>query len=278
MRPTETPTPGYWVHDLDPIAFRFPEGWPIHGVHWYGLSYAFAFLLAGWMMARWRRAGHTPLRDGLDDSTLMTALMVGVVVGGRLGHVLLYAREAFFADPTLLLRVWEGGMAFHGGLVGATLGALWFARSRHRSFLAVGDLVCALAPAGLLLGRLANFINAELIGRPTELAWAVIFPLPGGWWSPPSHPSQLYQAALEGLLLGLWMLRRYPQRLPTGQISAEFLMLYAIVRSLGELARLPEDGFILGFTAGQFWSLPMLLVGAGLWVYARRNPDQPSDR
>lgn len=278
MRPTETPSPGYWVHDLDPIAFRFPEGWPIQGVHWYGLSYAFAFLLAGWMMARWRRAGHTPLRDGLDDSTLMTALMVGVVVGGRLGHVLLYAREAFFADPSLLLRVWEGGMAFHGGLVGATLGALWFARSRSCSFLAVGDLVCALAPAGLLLGRLANFINAELIGRPTELAWAVVFPLPGGWWSPPSHPSQLYQAGLEGLLLGLWMFRRYPQRLPVGQLSAEFLMLYAVFRSLGELARLPEDGFILGFTAGQFWSLPMLLVGAGLWVYARRHPDLSSDR
>lgn len=278
MRPTETPTPGFWVHDLDPVAFRFPDGWPLHGIHWYGLAYAAAFLIGGLLMARWRRAGHAPLRDAADDSALMTALMAGVVLGGRLGHVALYARDEFFADPAMVLRVWQGGMAFHGGLVGAALGALWFARSRRVPFLAVGDLVCALAPAGLLLGRLANFVNAELIGRPTDAPWAVVFPLPGGLWSPPCHPSQLYEAALEGAVLLAWVLVRYPRRLPAGRLAGEFLLGYAAFRSLAEVFRLPEDGYILGLTAGQFWCLPMALVGAGLLLRARAAADQPSSR
>lgn len=278
MRPTETPTPGFWVHDLDPVAFRFPEGWPLHGIHWYGLAYAVAFLLGAWMMARWRRAGLAPLRDAADDSALMTALMAGVVLGGRLGHVLLYARDEFLADPAMILRVWQGGMAFHGGLVGAALGALWFARSRRVPFLRVGDLVCALAPAGLLLGRLANFVNAELIGRPTDLPWAVVFPLPGGLWSPPCHPSQLYEAALEGALLLAWVLVRYPRRLPDGRLSGEFLLLYAAARFLCEFVRLPEDGHILGLTAGQFWCLPMAAAGLFLILRAARAAGQPSSR
>ena len=278
MRPTETPTPGFRVHDLDPVALRFPEGWPIHGIHWYGLAYAAAFLLAGLMMARWRRAGLAPLRDASDDSALLSALMVGVVLGGRVGHVALYARDEFLADPAMILRVWQGGMAFHGGLAGATLGALWFARSRGVPFLAVGDLVCALAPAGLLLGRLANFVNAELIGRPSDVPWAVVFPLPGGLWSPPCHPSQLYEAGLEGALILAWMALRYPLRLPPGRLSGEFLLLYAAARSLAEAFRLPEDGYILGLTAGQFWCLPMALAGVGLLLRARASADQPSSR
>lgn len=169
----------FWVHDLDPVAFRFPEGWPLGGVHWYGMAYAAGFLLAAWLFGRWRRAGVAPLRDGADESALMTALMVGVVGGGRLGHVLLYAREAFAADPLMVFRVWQGGMASHGGFLGVTLACLWFARTRRTSFLAVGDLVCAATPAGILFGRLANFVNAELVGRPTGVPWAVIFPREG---------------------------------------------------------------------------------------------------
>lgn len=278
MLPTETPTPGYWVHDLDPVALRFPAGWPLHGIHWYGLAYAVGFLLAGWMMARWRRAGAAPLRDAADDSALMTALMVGVVAGGRVGHVLLYARDAFATDPAMIFRVWQGGMSFHGGLAGAALGALWFARSRRRAFLEVGDLVCALAPAGLLLGRLANFVNAELIGRPTDLPWAVVFPLPGGLWSPPSHPSQLYEAALEGALLLAWVVRRYPLRRAPGRLAGEFLLLYAAARILCEFVRLPEDGFVAGLTAGQFWTLPVAAAGAWLLLRTRGGSDQPSAR
>jgi len=276
MRPTETPAPGFWVHDLDPVAFRFPEGWPLHGIHWYGLAYAGAFLLGAWLMARWRRLGLSPLRDAADDSALMTALMVGVVLGGRLGHVLLYARSQFLADPSMVLRVWEGGMAFHGGLAGAALGLAWFARARALSVLAVGDLVCACAAPGLLLGRLANFVNAELVGRPTDLPWAVVFPWPGGRFTPPVHPSQLYEAFLEGAVLAAWMALRYPRRLPPGRLAGEFLLGYALARFLCEFVRLPEDGFILGLTAGQFWSLPVAAGGLFLILRARAVSRQPS--
>jgi phosphatidylglycerol:prolipoprotein diacylglycerol transferase len=258
----------YWVHDLDPVAVRFPEGWPLRGVHWYGLAYATGFLIAAALLARWRRRALAPVRDAADESALITAIMLGVVVGGRLGHVFLYARDEFLADPAMVFRVWQGGMASHGGFVGVLLAGVWFARTRRVPFLAVGDLLCALAPAGLLFGRLANFVNAELVGRATDVPWAVIFPREG---SAPRHPSQLYEAFGEGLVPLLWMLWRYPRRLPPGQAAGEFLILYAVARFVGEAFRLPEDGFILGLTAGQFWTLPLALGGLFLVWRARRG-------
>jgi phosphatidylglycerol:prolipoprotein diacylglycerol transferase len=150
--------------------------------------------------------------------------------------------------------------------VGVLLAAAWYARTRRVPFLAVGDLVCALAPAGILFGRLANFVNAELVGRATTVPWAVIFPREG---QEPRHPSQLYEAVGEGLLPLLWMLWRYPRRLPPGQVAGEFLLLYAVARFIGEWFRLPEDGYILGLTAGQFWTLPMAIGGLYLIRRAR---------
>ena len=260
----------YWVHDLDPLALRFPDGWPLRGVHWYGLAYAAGFLVAGWLLSRWRRQGLAPLRNPLDESTLLTAVMVGVLAGGRLGHVALYAREEFLADPMMAFRVWQGGMASHGGFLGVLLAGLWFARSRGVSFLAVGDLLCALAPAGLLFGRLANFINAELVGRVTDVPWAVVFPHEG---PQPRHPSQLYEAGAEGLVLLLWVLWRYPRRLPPGRLAGEFLLGYAVARVATECFRSPEDGHILGLTAGQFWTLPLAFAGLFLVLRSRRSPE-----
>lgn len=256
----------YWVHDLDPVAFRFPEGWPLHGVHWYGLSYAAGFLVAALLLAHWRRRALAPVRDAVDESALITAIMVGVVLGGRLGHVLLYARAEFLADPLMLFRVWQGGMASHGGFLGVLLAGAWFARTRRVPFLAVGDLVCALAPAGILFGRLANFVNAELVGRTSTVPWAVIFPREG---PEPRHPSQLYEAIGEGFLPLLWMWWRYPKRLPPGQVAGEFLLLYAVARFVSEWFRSPDDGYILGMTAGQFWTLPLALGGLYLILRAR---------
>ncbi len=256
----------YWVHDLDPVALRFPEGWPLRGVHWYGLAYATGFLVAAVLLARWRRRGLAPVRDAVDESALITAIMLGVVLGGRLGHVVLYARAEFLADPAMVFRVWQGGMASHGGFLGVLLAGLWFSRTRGVPFLAVGDLLCALAPAGLLFGRLANFVNAELVGRATTVQWAVVFPREG---AEPRHPSQLYEALGEGLVPLLWMLWRYPKRLPPGQVAGEFLLLYSVARFTCESFRLPEDGHILGLTAGQFWTLPLALAGLGLVLRAR---------
>lgn len=260
----------YWVHDLDPVALRFPEGWPLRGVHWYGLAYAAGFLVAGFLLSRWRRRGLTPLKDSLDESTLITAIMVGVILGGRLGHVLLYARAEFAADPTMVFRVWQGGMASHGGFLGVVLAGLWFARSRRIPFLALADLLAALAPAGLLFGRLANFVNAELVGRVTDVPWAVVFPHEG---QEPRHPSQLYEAFGEGLLPLLWVLWRYPRRLPPGRLAGEFLLFYSAARILTECFRTPEDGYILGLTAGQFWTLPLAATGLFLVLRTRRSPE-----
>jgi phosphatidylglycerol:prolipoprotein diacylglycerol transferase len=259
-------TLAYWVHDLDPVALRFPAGWPLHGVHWYGLSYAVGFLVAALFLAFWRRRGLAPVRDAVDESALITAIMVGVVLGGRLGHVLLYARPEFVADPLMVFRVWQGGMASHGGFLGVLLAGVWFARTRRVPFLAVGDLICALAPAGILFGRLANFVNAELVGRTTTVPWAVIFPREG---PEPRHPSQLYEAVGEGFLPLLWMWWRYPKRLPPGQVAGEFLLLYSLARFVSEWFRLPEDGYILGMTAGQFWTLPLAIGGLVLVLRAR---------
>jgi len=260
----------YWTHDLDPVAFRFPESWGLRGVHWYGLAYAAGFLVAAWLLGRWRRAGLTPLRSALDESALITAVMVGVIAGGRCGHVFLYAPAEFAPDPMVLFRVWEGGMASHGGFLGVLLAGAWFARRAQDDLFAVGDLLCALAPAGLLFGRLANFINGELVGDPSSLPWAVIFPREG---AEPRHPSQLYEAFAEGLLPLLWVLRRYPLRLPPGRLAGEFLLLYSVGRIICEAFRSPEDGYVLGLTAGQFWTLPLAAFGAYLVYRARRRTE-----
>ncbi len=258
----------YWTHNLDPVAIHFPEGWFLRGIHWYGLAYAAGFLVAAFLLSHWRRKGIAPVASVADESSLITAVMVGVVLGGRLGHVLLYAREEFLADPAMLFRVWQGGMASHGGFLGVILAAIWFSQTRKVSFLKVGDLLCAMAPAGILFGRLANFVNGELVGRPAQVAWAVIFPHDG---PEPRHPSQLYEALGEGLLPLLWVLWRYPKKLSPGRLAGEFLLIYSAARFTSEFFRLPEDGFILGLTAGQFWTLPLAMLGLGLILLSRRD-------
>ena len=258
----------YWVHNLDPVAIRFPEGWFLRGIHWYGLAYAAGFLVAAFLLSFWRRRGLAPVASAADESSLITAIMIGVVLGGRLGHVMLYAQDEFAADPMMLFRVWQGGMASHGGFLGVILAAVWFSQTRKVSFLKVGDLLCAMAPAGILFGRLANFVNGELVGRPSSVAWAVIFPREG---SEPRHPSQLYEAVGEGLLPLLWVFWRYPKKLPPGQIAGEFLLIYSAARFISEIFRLPEDGFILGLTAGQFWTLPLAVLGVSLILISRRT-------
>jgi phosphatidylglycerol:prolipoprotein diacylglycerol transferase len=257
---------GYWVHHLDPVAIHFPEGWFLKGVHWYGMAYATGFLIAALLLHRWRLKQLTPLQSAQDESNLITAIMLGVVLGGRLGHVLLYSRQEFFEDPLMVFRVWQGGMASHGGFLGIILVAAWFAKTRRVSFLAVGDLLCAMAPAGIFFGRIANFINGELVGRPSSVAWAVIFPREGDI---PRHPSQLYEALGEGLIPFLWVYWRYPKKLPAGRVAGEFLLIYSLARIITEIFRSPEDGMIAGLTAGQFWTLPLLILGLALIFISR---------
>jgi phosphatidylglycerol:prolipoprotein diacylglycerol transferase len=261
----------YWVHDLSP--FLGPH-WGNFGIRYYGLGYLLGFLSAAWLLVLYARAGRSLLPPE-KISDLMLALVIGVMLGGRLGSFLLYHPDQLLHDPLSFFRVWEGGMASHGGMLGVALALAWFSRAEKIRFLHLADLVTSVAPPGLLLVRIANFINGELWGKPATVAWAVIFPA-----SPaplvPRHPSQLYEAGLEGALLLLFMQWRFwrsddVQRHP-GRLSGEFLFAYALVRAIGEVFREPDAdvSLILGLSRGTFYSL--FLVAAGLVLILRKSP------
>lgn len=249
---------------IDPVAFSLG---PIQ-VHWYGLSYLVGIGLA-WWLAR-RRADRLGLsKEQVGDLTFYAA--VGVILGGRLGYALFYHFDRVLADPLWLLRLWEGGMAFHGGFLGVVVALLLFARKHRLPWLQLADFVAPLTPIGLALGRLGNFINGELWGRVSDQPWALVFPQAG---PDPRHPSQLYQFALEGVLLFLllWLFSRHPR--PTGSVAGLFLVGYGSLRFLVEFTREPDAhlGLLLGgLSMGQLLSLPMLAAGLGLLVWSYRS-------
>lgn len=261
-----------WTHHWDPFLIRFSENF---GIRYYGLAYVLGFVVAAWLFARYWRAGRSQL-PALQISDFMLAIILGVMIGGRLGSFVLYHPDQLWSDPLSLFRVWEGGMASHGGMIGVTIAVWWFARSRHLPFLHLADLIVSAAPAGLLFGRLANFVNGELWGKPTTVAWAVVFANTGGG-NLPRHPSQLYEAALEGALLLACMQWRFwrsdiVQRTP-GRLSGEFLLGYAVVRAIGEHFREPDEGvsLILGLSRGTFYSLFLVIAGIVLILWSRRH-------
>jgi phosphatidylglycerol:prolipoprotein diacylglycerol transferase len=213
----------------------------------------------------------------------MTAAVLGVLVGGRLGSYFLYdGWRQFTADPFWLIRVWDPGMASHGGMIGVAVALAWFTRSQKIPFLHLGDIITSAAPPGLLVVRLGNFINGELWGRVSNVPWAVKFPrsMPGTPISliPPRHPSQLYEAGLEGALLLIFMQWRFWHsdivRQQPGRLSGEFLIAYAVARILGESFREPDASLILGLSRGTFYST--LMAAIGLWLCLRRKKPLPS--
>jgi phosphatidylglycerol---prolipoprotein diacylglyceryl transferase len=257
------------VHpQFDPIALAIG---PV-AVRWYGLMYLVGFALV-WGVGRYRiarRPGGVWSAKDLDDALFYG--IVGTILGGRLGYVLFYKPAEYFAEPWRILSVWEGGMSFHGGLVGVILAMALFARSRRQDWLAVTDFIAPLVPLGIAAGRLGNFINAELWGRPGSVPWAMVFPNVDGV---PRHPSQLYEFALEGVLLFafLWWFSARPR--PRGAVSGAFLAGYGLMRFLVEYTREP-DRFLgllsLGFSMGQWLSLPMVVAGAAILIWACRSP------
>lgn len=261
----------YWVHDLSPFLIEFGGGF---GLRYYGLAYLLGFLAAGWLLQRYARAGRSLLpREQIVD--FMMAIVIGVLVGGRLGYFLFYETELVRQNPLALLRVWEGGMASHGGFIGVAVAVAWFAHTRRIPFWHVGDLIASTAAAGLLFGRVANFINGELWGKLATVPWAVIFENTGGG-PDPRHPSQLYQAALEGaLLLAFMQWRFWRSRVVLerpGRLAGEFLLGYAGLRIIGEVFREPDAGvtLLLGLSRGTFYSI--FLAAAGLWLIFRPSP------
>ena len=257
-----------WVHTPHPFLVRFGENF---GIRYYGLAYLLGFVAAGWLLHRYHRAGRSPF--GLNSiSDLMTYLIAGVLVGGRLGYFLFYQPGTLVGDPLVLFRVWEGGMASHGGFLGVILAVMIFARRHQVPFFHVSDLVVSTAPLGLGFGRVANFLNGELWGKATDAPWAVVFAASGGGYVP-RHPSQLYEAMLEGFLLFAFLQVRFWRspavKAQPGRLSGEFLLAYAVARVACELFREPDAGLILGLSRGTFYSL--FLAGAGLALILTRR-------
>ena len=252
--------------NFDPVAFALG---PVK-VHWYGLMYLIAFALGWWLgRVRARDAWRGWSRDDVGDVLFYVAL--GVVAGGRLGYMLFYDFDRLLTDPLSLSMVWRGGMSFHGGLIGVIVAMWWFARSRGRGFFEVADFIAPLVPPGLAAGRLGNFINGRLWGSPSDLPWAMVFPDPLAG-AVPRHPSQLYEALLEGVILFavLWWFTRRPR--PAMAASGVFLIGYGVARTLVEFVRVPDAhlGYLaFGWvTMGQVLTLPMIAAGIGLAVMA----------
>lgn len=253
--------------NFDPVAIRLG---PL-AIHWYGLMYLTAFASA-WLLGRWR-ISHGKTRLTLKDlEDIIFYGVLGVIVGGRLGYVVFYKPIYYLSHPVEIFYLWEGGMSFHGGLLGVLAMVTWLARSRKYKWLEVSDFVAPLIPLGLAAGRLGNFINGELWGRPSTLSWSMVFPQSGDGIA--RHPSQLYQLGLEGLLLFalVWWFANKPR--PTGQVSAVFMMGYGFFRFIAEYAREPDD--FLGLLAaslsmGQWLSLPMIAAGAVLFKLSRQK-------
>jgi phosphatidylglycerol:prolipoprotein diacylglycerol transferase len=300
-----------YLHRLSPFLIEFGSGSGI-GVRWYGLSYVLSFLVANALLVRLARRGLAPLAPEKVGDFITWAALFGVLLGGRLGYVLLYDLPRLLSEPLSALRVWEGGMASHGGILGLVFFTLYYARANRVSWTGIGDALVCVAPPGIFLVRIANFINGELYGRETKMPWAVQFPtelnespslLEGTPYAnlqpdavlhqlragsgpdlaglenalrdvlPPRHPSQIYEALLEGALLFaiLWTLRtRF--RLPTGVVTGAFFVCYALLRIAGEQFRQPED-FNFGLPRGVFLSLFLILIGAGFAFFGWRRGD-----
>ena len=266
--------PKMLVHpNFDPVAIAIG---PVK-VHWYGLMYLIAFALGWWLgRVRAREAWRGWSRDDVSDVLFWIA--VGVITGGRLGYMLFYDLERLLADPVSVFMVWQGGMSFHGGLIGVLLAMWGFARSRGRGFFDVADFIAPLVPLGIAAGRLGNFINGRLWGTPSDLPWAMVFHGPGAE-DVPRHPSQLYEALLEGVVLFavLWWFTRRPR--PAMAASGVFLIGYGLARTLVELVRVPDAhlGYLaFGWvTMGQVLTLPMIAAGVVLTIVALTRDKPP---
>ena len=287
----------FYLHTFSPFIFEFREGL---GLRWYGFAYVMAFV-CGYQLYKWlARQGYADMPEERVGDFITWGALFGVLLGGRLGYVLFYKLDEYVAHPLDVFRLWDGGMASHGGMLGLIFFTLYFARRHKLSWTGIGDNLCVVAPIGLFFGRCANFINGELYGHPSRVPWAVQFPkeiyeLQGigkinasvdidalvaqSRHDPqvqeflrgvltPRHPSQVYEALLEGVVLfaALWILRT-KMRAPRGVITGAFFILYALLRIVGENFRVPDAPLTGSLTRGQFLSLFLIVIGAAFVIY-----------
>ncbi len=251
--------------EIDPVALALG---PIQ-IHWYGIMYVLAFAFAWRLALRSSQRPWSPIKQAQVEDLIVYGAF-GVILGGRFGYMLFYSADKWLADPAMLIRIWEGGMSFHGGLIGVAVAILMYSRKYQIPFLSLADFVAPLVPAGLFFGRIGNFIGQELYGRPTDVPWAMVFP------SDPQqlgrHPSQLYEAALEGLVL-FFIVNLYAQKPRLyGSVAGMFLIFYGVFRFAVEFVRQPDAQFagqpalvesFSWMTRGQTLCIPMILLG--LW-------------
>jgi len=267
---------GYWMHNLDPVALDLG----FFELRWYSLAYLAGIVLGYLYLLRLIKQPGAPMaRRHADDFVFYVTL--GIIIGGRLGYVLFYQPAYYLANPLKSLQLWDGGMSFHGGLIGSTLAVLYLARRNGLSFLRVGDYACMCGPFGLFFGRLANFVNGELWGRTTTASWAIRFREDPNVsvWGPPRHPSQLYEAAMEGILLFLvmWVLFWFTRaRYKPGLLAGVFIFGYGLSRFIVEFFRMPDEHLVefaarTGLSMGQWLTVPMLLLGLYLIGTSRRR-------
>ena len=268
------PAHHYWVDNLNPWIVHFHGQW---GIRWYGVAYLLGLYIAWYIFARWAREGRLPLPPD-EVPTLILYAAGGVFVGGRLGYCIFYNLPYCLHHPLEIFRVWHGGMASHGGIIGLTLAMILYARPRGYDAWLFLDAVAAVGPLGIFFGRIANFINGELWGRPTHVLWAVIFPrapLVNGV-NVPRHPSELYAAAIEGLMclaVGQWMFRRQSR---TGMTTAAVCIAYGIGRFTDEFWREPDVGqpvYWGWMSKGQLLTIPLFFAGLGILIYSLRKRD-----
>ena len=260
---------GYYTHDLSPFLIQFGQGW---GIRYYGLAYVLGFLVWYHGLKWFRQKGWSNLND-TQISELLFATVLGVLLGGRLGYCFLYDWAETLRNPIHIIAFWNGGirgMASHGGITGALVGFLLWARKSKVDGWAVSDNAAVLAPVGIFFGRIANYINGELWGRVSHLPWAVLFPDAG---QEPRHPSQIYEALGEGLILGLSMFWfRSKNMKPSGQVTGAFFVFYGILRIGLECFREPDAGdpLWMGLSRGQWFSVVLMLAGLGIWGWRRK--------
>lgn len=273
------------VHLMDEFLYQFPDGFPMEGIRYYGLSYLLGFLIAWLLLKVLYKQGVSPLNAD-QQADLSFYMIIGVMAGGRLGYMLLYNFGSLVNDPLSLFKVWEGGMASHGGFIGVVVAMAVFSKLKGVSLLKLTDLCALICAPGIVLGRIANFINGELWGNPSRVPWARIFPESQpvyvreleGFYMVPQHPSQLYQAGLEGVCVGvyLWIrLGMLKDKIRSGQgvglIGAEFLVAYGIMRIIGEIFRTPDADKILFLSRGSFFSAIMIVIGVVMWRWVQQH-------